>query len=43
GPVVLQREVPVLPGDTADTLSARILEAEHRLYPEAVELVLRGR
>lgn len=42
GPVVLQREVPVLPGDTADTLAARILEVEHRLYPEAVEMVLRG-
>lgn len=43
GPIVLQREVPVLPGDTADTLAARILEVEHRLYPEAVSLVLRGR
>lgn len=43
GPVVLQREVPVLPGDTADTLAARILEVEHRLYPEAVGMVLRGR
>ncbi len=43
GPVVLQREVPVLPGDTADTLAARILEVEHRLYPEAVGVVLRGR
>ncbi len=43
GPVVLQREVPVLPGDTADTLAARILEVEHRLYPKAVEMVLRRR
>ena len=42
GPVVLQREVPVLPGDTADTLAARILEVEHRLYPEAVGMVLPG-
>lgn len=43
GPVVLQREVPVLPGDTAETLAARILEVEHRLFPEAVGMVLRGR
>jgi len=44
GPVVLQREVPVVPGDTADSLAARILEVEHRLYPEAIQLVLdRGR
>ena len=40
GPVVLQREVPVVPGDTADSLAARILEVEHRLYPEAIQLVL---
>ena len=44
GQIVLQREVPVLPGDTAHTLAARILDVEHRLYPEAIELVLkRGR
>lgn len=42
GPVVLQREVPVLPGDTAETLAARILEAEHDLYPEAIQRVLDG-
>ena len=40
GPIVLQREVPILPGDTADTLAARILEVEHRLYPEAIAEVL---
>ena len=40
GPVVLQREVPVEPSDTVETLSARILEAEHRAYPEAVARVL---
>src|SRR5687768_17383599 len=40
GPIVLQREVPILPGDTADTLAARILEVEHRLYPEAIAAVL---
>lgn len=42
GPIVLQRAVPVLPDDTVDTLSARILAAEHRIYPEAITLVLRG-
>ena len=40
GPVVLQREVSVVPGDTAETLAARILEAEHRLYPEAIARLL---
>ena len=40
GPVVLQREVPVLPGDTADTLADRILAVEHRLYPDAITKVL---
>ena len=40
GPIVLQREVPVVPGDTADTLAARILDLEHRLYPDAIRLVL---
>lgn len=40
GPIVLQREVPVLPGDTADILAARILAVEHRLYPDAIRLVL---
>ena len=42
GPVVRQRRVPILPGDTADTLAARILEAEHQLYPEAIAAVLKG-
>jgi phosphoribosylglycinamide formyltransferase 1 len=41
GPIIAQREVPVLEGDTVDTLSARILEQEHKLYPEAVALVLK--
>ena len=40
GPVVLQEMVPVQPGDTADTLAARILTVEHRLYPRAIEHVL---
>ena len=43
GPILLQRTVPVLEGDTEDTLSARILEQEHKLYPEAVRLVLDGK
>lgn len=41
GPVVLQRRVPVLSGDTEETLSARILAEEHRAYPEAIARVLR--
>ena len=40
GPIVAQRVVPVLGGDTVETLSARILEQEHQLYPEAVAQVL---
>jgi phosphoribosylglycinamide formyltransferase-1 len=43
GPIVLQAPVPVLDGDTVDTLSARILVEEHRLYPEAIQIVLDGR
>jgi len=42
GPIIAQRPVPVIEGDTVDSLSARILEQEHKLYPEAVERVLRG-
>lgn len=42
GPILLQRAVPVLDGDTPETLSARILVEEHRLYPEAIRLVLAG-
>jgi phosphoribosylglycinamide formyltransferase-1 len=42
GPIIAQREVPVHKDDTADSLSARILQQEHQLYPEAVEMVLRG-
>ncbi|HEU4686945.1 MAG TPA: phosphoribosylglycinamide formyltransferase [Vicinamibacterales bacterium] len=40
GPIVLQRTVPVLDGDTEATLSARILSEEHRAYPEAVKILL---
>ena len=42
GPIIAQRAVPVLEGDTVETLSARILEQEHELYAEAVNLVLNG-
>ena len=42
GPIVAQRAVSVLDGDTADTLAARILEVEHQIYPEAVRRVLAG-
>jgi phosphoribosylglycinamide formyltransferase 1 len=42
GPIIVQRAVPVLDTDTVDTLAARILEEEHRAYPEAVKLVLDG-
>jgi phosphoribosylglycinamide formyltransferase-1 len=40
GPIVLQAAVPVLPEDTVETLSARVLIQEHRLYPEAIRIVL---
>jgi phosphoribosylglycinamide formyltransferase-1 len=43
GPIVAQEAVPVLSSDTEETLAARILEAEHRLYPRAVRLLLEGR
>lgn len=43
GPIIAQRTVPVLPGDTEESLQARILEQEHQLYPEAVDLVVSGR
>ena len=42
GPIVVQRAVPVMASDTAETLAARILEEEHRAYPEAVQLILDG-
>jgi len=42
GPIVLQAAVPVREDDTEDTLSARILVEEHRLYTEAIALVLEG-
>jgi phosphoribosylglycinamide formyltransferase 1 len=42
GPIVMQSAVPVLAEDTPDTLAARILLEEHRIYPEAIQLVLDG-
>jgi phosphoribosylglycinamide formyltransferase-1 len=43
GPIVLQAAVPVLQDDTEESLSARILVEEHRIYPEAVRLYFEGR
>lgn len=43
GPVVAQARVPVLPGDDPDTLAARVLEREHRLYPLAIRWFAEGR
>jgi phosphoribosylglycinamide formyltransferase 1 len=42
GPVIAQERVAIAPGDTAETLYARIREVEHRLLPEAVKLYLTG-
>jgi phosphoribosylglycinamide formyltransferase 1 len=42
GPIVLQAAVPVRDDDTADSLAARILMEEHRLYPEAIRMILDG-
>lgn len=43
GPIIVQAAVPILEDDTEETLSARILEQEHRIYPEAVALFFQGR
>jgi len=43
GPIIQQAVVPVLDGDTADSLSERILKEEHRIYSEALGLILSGR
>lgn len=42
GPILLQAAVPILDDDTEETLSARILKEEHRIYSEAIAMVLRG-
>jgi phosphoribosylglycinamide formyltransferase-1 len=43
GPIVAQDSVPVAAGDTEDTLARRVLEVEHRIYPQALRLVAEGR
>lgn len=43
GPIVIQAAVPVEAGDTVESLSARILKEEHRIYSEAIRIVLSGR
>lgn len=43
GPIILQSVVPVLDDDTADTLAARVLTAEHQAFPQAVALFAQGR
>jgi len=43
GPIIIQAAVPVLQDDTEDTLAARILVEEHKIYPEAVRLFFEGR
>ncbi|MBF0633588.1 MAG: phosphoribosylglycinamide formyltransferase, partial [Nitrospinae bacterium] len=42
GPIIIQSAVPVLPEDTVELLSARILEQEHIIYPKAVTMIARG-
>jgi phosphoribosylglycinamide formyltransferase-1 len=42
GPIILQAPVPVLDDDTVESLSARILVEEHRIYPEAIRIMLKG-
>ena len=43
GPIILQEAVPVMEGDSAETLAARVIAAERRLVPEAIRLIARGR
>ena len=43
GPIVIQAAVPVLPGDSEDALAARVLEQEHRIYPQAIRWFCEGR
>jgi phosphoribosylglycinamide formyltransferase-1 len=43
GPVILQAEVPVLPGDDEPTLAARVLKEEHRIYPAALRMLAEGK
>ncbi|MGM0594091.1 MAG: phosphoribosylglycinamide formyltransferase [Pseudomonadota bacterium] len=43
GPPILQAKVPIHPDDTAESLAARVLEQEHRIYPEAIRLFAEGK
>jgi phosphoribosylglycinamide formyltransferase-1 len=43
GPILAQESVPVLEGDTEETLAARVLEVEHRIYPQALRALAEGR
>jgi phosphoribosylglycinamide formyltransferase-1 len=43
GPIVMQESVPVYPDDTPDTLAARVLQVEHRIYPRALRELAEGR
>jgi phosphoribosylglycinamide formyltransferase-1 len=42
GPIVLQDSVPVRPNDTPETLAARVLEVEHKIYPRALRMLAAG-
>jgi len=43
GPIILQEGIPIAAGDTEETLAARVLEVEHRIYPQALKLLAQGR
>jgi phosphoribosylglycinamide formyltransferase-1 len=43
GPVIIQARVPVLPDDDEDSLAARVLQEEHRIYPQAIHWFAQGR
>jgi phosphoribosylglycinamide formyltransferase 1 len=43
GPIIVQEAVPVVAGDTEEALAARVLEVEHRIYPQALKLLAQGR
>ena len=43
GPIIMQAAVPVLEGDTEETLAARVLEQEHRIFPASIKLYVEGR
>lgn len=43
GPIVVQEAIPIAESDTVETLSARVLELEHRIYPQALKLLAQGR